>query len=322
MRHLVAAAAAAVAAVGVLAANLRLDATARATDVWPQVCATNTTGPYSAWNQTRCDDSSTCCTSGFSVSGVGCCPYTNAVCCPNGYACCPSGTTCTPVSGTGYAVVYNCTVGSTTVAPGRSVCKPGPHLPYSTTLKNVLVIGDSVSIGYTPYVAQALQVREGAWRPIQRGHAPRWLVLLPLHVTLLLGGGFVAGAAGGGLQDVALVQHAPWDLMDGGAEETAYVSGRPRPLEHAMPRWQRPPPLPPLPCACVPAFLHARSVCVVCRASSASSSSSPRPRGCPSRPMSSGSTGACTMVRACVRACVGGRVRDRVVGRPTADRPH
>lgn len=45
--------------------------------------------------------------------------------------------------------------------------------------KNVLVIGDSLSIGYTPYVAQDLS-------------------------------------------DIALVQHAPWDFSDGGAEESNY----------------------------------------------------------------------------------------------------
>ena len=33
---------------------------------------------------------------------------------------------------------------------GKCVCKPGPPLAASTTLKNVLVIGDSVCLGYTP----------------------------------------------------------------------------------------------------------------------------------------------------------------------------
>ena len=59
-------------------------------------------------------------------------------------------------------------------------CKPGPSAPASTTLKNVLIVGDSVSIGYTPYVAQELA-------------------------------------------DVALVQHAPWDVSDGVAEEAHYA---------------------------------------------------------------------------------------------------
>lgn len=40
--------------------------------------------------------------------------------------------------------------------PGKCACKPGPPLPASTSLKNVLVIGDSVSLGYTPTVANLL----------------------------------------------------------------------------------------------------------------------------------------------------------------------
>ena len=50
----------------------------------------------------------------------------------------------------------------------------------SSTKKNVLIIGDSLSIGYTPAVAA-------------------------------------------NLSDIALVQHAPWDSRDGGAEESAYM---------------------------------------------------------------------------------------------------
>lgn len=57
----------------------------------------------------------------------------------------------------------------------------------STTKKNVLIIGDSLTIGYTPYVAKELA-------------------------------------------DVAFVQHAPWDVSDGGAEETAY-------LLQCLPNW-------------------------------------------------------------------------------------
>ena len=39
---------------------------------------------------------------------------------------------------------------------GLQVCKIGPGLPFTTTKKNCLIIGDSVSIGYTPFVAQEL----------------------------------------------------------------------------------------------------------------------------------------------------------------------
>ena len=45
--------------------------------------------------------------------------------------------------------------------------------------KNVVIIGDSLTIGYTPVVAELLA-------------------------------------------DLAFVQHVPWDVSDGGAEETAY----------------------------------------------------------------------------------------------------
>lgn len=52
-------------------------------------------------------------------------------------------------------------------------------MPPDPARKNVLIIGDSLTIGYTPIVAAALA-------------------------------------------DIALVQHAPWDVSDGGAEESAY----------------------------------------------------------------------------------------------------
>jgi len=40
---------------------------------------------------------------------------------------------------------------------GKCVCKPGPPLAASTTLKNVLVIGDSVSLGYTPVLTKLME---------------------------------------------------------------------------------------------------------------------------------------------------------------------
>jgi hypothetical protein len=36
------------------------------------------------------------------------------------------------------------------------VCKPGPQNPLSTDKRNVIVLGDSVSIGYTPHLSTAL----------------------------------------------------------------------------------------------------------------------------------------------------------------------
>jgi len=48
-------------------------------------------------------------------------------------------------------------VGSGSNTTGDQVCKTGPPAPYSKTLKNVLIVGDSVSIGYTPRVADIMQ---------------------------------------------------------------------------------------------------------------------------------------------------------------------
>ena len=128
-----------------------------------------------------CAANHTACAATYSASGQGCCVLPNAVCCPNKQTCCPQGTQC--VDGGG--VLTQC-VPTSTVAPvpaptpGVSVCKPGAQKPFAAApRKNVIVLGDSVSIGYTPYVAALLA-------------------------------------------NVALVQHAPFDTRDGGAEETAY----------------------------------------------------------------------------------------------------
>eukprot|EP01045_Picozoa_sp_COSAG04_P042669 COSAG04_NODE_13593_length_599_cov_1.596000_1_plen_110_part_00 len=61
--------------------------------------------------------------------------------------------------------------------PGHTCCTPGAPLRTSSSLKNVLIFGDSVSIDYVGDVKQ-------------------------------------------NLSDVALVQHAPWDVSDGGAGST------------------------------------------------------------------------------------------------------
>lgn len=116
----------------------------------------------------------TVCAAKFSVNGKGCCPYENAVCCNNSMTCCPAGSTCR-VDGW----QSTCDGAPAALATGQPVCKTGAPLPFSKTLPNILVIGDSVSIGYTPKVAS--------------------------HMA-----------------SVALVQHSPWDVSDGGAEETAY----------------------------------------------------------------------------------------------------
>jgi len=126
-----------------------------AQDPWTNVCLPN---QPANWNRTACNSAATCCNQPFSVSGKGCCPYTNAVCCSNNYTCCPQGTLCSDM-GSGYNVVTTC-VNETNKVPivtGDQVCKSGPSQPLSTTLKNVVIIGDSISIGYTPYVASYLQ---------------------------------------------------------------------------------------------------------------------------------------------------------------------
>jgi len=135
-------------------------------------------------SQMVCGQGSTVCTATYSGNGRGCCPYDDAVCCPNGQTCCPSGTSC---NDTGKYLTQCIPQGGSsslgavpvTMTPGLSVCKPGAALPPSKSLPNVLIIGDSVSIGYTPPVAADMA-------------------------------------------KVALVQHSPWDTRDGGAEETAY----------------------------------------------------------------------------------------------------
>ncbi len=137
------------------AAALALAASCAAAQ-WPQLCPNTHGGPYSSWNETRCPSSMTCCPSGFNPSGIGCCPAgAEAVCCPGGYTCCPAGNTCVHESGGGYAEVFTCVApsGNTTA---QSVCKGGPPLPMSATLKNVLWIGDSLSLGMIPFVAANL----------------------------------------------------------------------------------------------------------------------------------------------------------------------
>ena len=106
---------------------------------WDTLCAGATGGPYSVWNETRCPSATaTCCASGFNPSGVGCCPFKDAVCCPGSqFACCPAGTKCVLAAGSGYDARYNCTaVPSGAVTINKATCKGGAPLPMSTTQKN------------------------------------------------------------------------------------------------------------------------------------------------------------------------------------------
>ena len=123
----------------------------------------------------------TVCNAAYSANGRGCCPYAHATCCANNQTCCPGGSVCQDTGD--YGTACRAAAGRPPLPlserVGKSVCKSGAALPPSKTLPNVLIVGDSVSIGYTPYVAKLME-------------------------------------------HVALVQHSPYDVWDGGAEETAY----------------------------------------------------------------------------------------------------
>ena len=54
-------------------------------------------------------------------------------------------------------VLYNCTPPAPAPATvNRATCKGGPPLPMSTSKKNVIWIGDSLSLGMIPYVTANL----------------------------------------------------------------------------------------------------------------------------------------------------------------------
>lgn len=133
-----------------LAAGCVAGAAAAATPTrWPDGWA----GPGTP-HQMACGRGSTVCTAAYSGNGHGCCPYDGAVCCPNEQTCCPAGTRCNDTG----EYLTQCVPqgGSGASTAGLSVCKPGAAAPPSKSLPNVLIIGDSVSIGYTPPVAAGM----------------------------------------------------------------------------------------------------------------------------------------------------------------------
>lgn len=107
-----------------------------------------------------CASASDCCASRYSPDHFGCLVYAGKVA----------------------NTSVGCGDGLTIDANSNVCCKMGPENPPSTTLPNVLIIGDSVSIGYTTIASKNV-------------------------VTLL--------------EKYAAVQHGPWDVSDGGAGDTA-----------------------------------------------------------------------------------------------------
>ena len=110
----------------------------------------------------RCPAGATCCTpTAYASDGVGCCPFPDAVCCAGGSSCCPRGTRCTfsnPYVHRGALTVTTCVAAGRANVTGLSPCKPGPALPLRRAPgRNVVVIGDSVSIGWTPPLARLLR---------------------------------------------------------------------------------------------------------------------------------------------------------------------
>ncbi len=128
-------------------------------------------GLSNAYNRTACPIATqTCAPQAWEPADEnwGCCPFPNAVSCSN-FTCCPEGSKCIN-SGSGWNTVSRCSpvVFGGVTGLGDQVCKTGPPLPLSTTGRNVLIIGDSVSIGYTPFVAQimaheAVAVQHSPW---------------------------------------------------------------------------------------------------------------------------------------------------------------
>jgi len=114
----------------------------------PSICPAN--------SSTACPEGTVCCNQMFSLSGYGCTPPAlgpNAVCCgPNSQSACPEGYSCVIVPPwSSYCEKNNVSY------PSTQVCTPGALYPANhSTLPSMIVIGDSVSIGYTPVVIELL----------------------------------------------------------------------------------------------------------------------------------------------------------------------
>jgi acyl-CoA thioesterase-1 len=107
---------------------------------------------------TTCAPTATCAKSPYSGTGMACCPLADAVDCDTPLGnCCPKGHTCQK-AGSGWEIVVTCkpTAGGGSSVLGTPACKPGAMNRMSKTKKNCLIIGDSVSLGYTPFLTAAL----------------------------------------------------------------------------------------------------------------------------------------------------------------------
>ena len=114
----------------------------------------STPGGCPAGVQTACasDGSATCCPIFMSQSQYGCCKISGGVCCPMSpttQGCCPPAHSCI-LTGQ-YSAVCAPDGGGANVS-ATQVCTPGAKLPPSATQPSVIVVGDSVSEGYQPYV--------------------------------------------------------------------------------------------------------------------------------------------------------------------------
>jgi len=133
-------------------------------------CAAPNECPADATSTTLCATNHTCCADSYSHTKYGCCDMPNAVCCHGG-RCCPEGSTCTasgcspskPVFPCGPVQGQNCT--------SNYVCHPGPRT-WSTDASNgtLLIMGDSVSIGYTPHLAKRISQMTGSYGAV--AHTP------------------------------------------------------------------------------------------------------------------------------------------------------
>jgi hypothetical protein len=102
-------------------------------------------------SSTACPEGTTCCSQMFSTTGYGCCNLPNAVCCGL-QGCCPEGYTCQNTPPWSSACVKNNITSSAT-----QVCTPGALHPANySSLPSMIVIGDSVSIGYVGPVTNLL----------------------------------------------------------------------------------------------------------------------------------------------------------------------